>query len=609
MSKFKTYFRLLSYYRYSWPLLSLVIILVLFSSFANIYGTFMLKDVINALELSSKNASDINYYNEFISQLLKMVFLYASAVLALFIYTQTIVHISNKVIYLIRNDLIRHTEKMSIGFFDKHKHGEIMSYFTNDISTLYDSLNVSFANLIFSFANIIGTIVCMFLINTYLSLIVCVFMAGELVFIYVNGKMTHKYYAATQKELANINAISEEDINGLKVIKAFNHKEDSFANFADANDSLRRQATNSFYHTEINVPVISSLSYFNFAISTVVGALMLVNGTISFGALSSYLVYVRQSSQPLNFFTQHINNILTALSGCERIFKFLDTTVEEDNGKVTLVKVSEDPLNYADRYNWCIPNPDGTCNLKPLKGDIKFNHVSFSYVPGKTILNDVSFHAQPGNKIAFVGPTGVGKTTIINLISRFYNIDTGYIFYDDINIKDIKLESLRHAISEVTQDTHLFTGTIKDNIRYVRMHSNDEEIKRAALVSNANSFISRLPLGYETILYDDGHNLSDGQRQLLSLARAALSRPPLLILDEATSNIDTHTEKLVNSAMDEIMQKRTVLVIAHRLSTVTNSDEIIVMEKGTIKEHGTHQELLNKKGLYYDLYSGKKELI
>lgn len=608
MKKLAVYKRLLSYYKKSFFLLIIVFCLICFSSFANIYGTFMLKDVINAIDLAFKNKGNQEYYEQFMKLLLNMISLYSTAIIALFTYTQLMIRISQKVIYTIRNELIEHVEKMSVSYFDTHKHGEIMTYFTNDISTLYDALNISFANIIFSFGNIVGTITCMILINPYLSLVVCAFMFFEFIFIILNGRFTRKYYLATQNELASVNAVSEENINGLKVIKAFNHKEESLKSFGDYNEKLRNASTKSFYHTAINTPVITSLSYFNFAISSILGCLFLVQGIISFGSLTSYLVYVRQSSQPLNFFVQHVNNILTALSGSERIFNFLDTNIESDEGKITLVKVNNDSAKYSDKYAWKIMNKNGTYIIKQMKGDIEFKNVSFGYVKGKKVLNNISFKANVGEKLAFVGPTGAGKTTIISLISRLYNIEEGVILYDGINIKDIKLESLRKAVSTVTQDTHLFTGTIADNIRYVRMHSTFEEVVNAAKLTNAHSFIERLPNKYQTMLFDDGHNLSAGQRQLLALARAAISQPPLLILDEATSNIDTHTEKLVTDAIDEIMKDRTSLIIAHRLSTIKDATRIIVMENGTIKESGTHEELLKLKGLYYDLYTGKKEL-
>ena len=403
----------------------------------------------------------------------------------------------------------------------------------------------------------------------------------------------------------------EEDINGTKVEKAFNHEEEGFKNFDQVNKAWLNASTKSFFHTQLNVPVIVSLSYFEFTVACIVGCIFLVNNWISgIGALTTYVVNVRQSASPFNMFTQHVNNILTALAGLERIYKFLDEKEEEDKGVVKLVKLGDANSlhDYKSRYAWSIPLKDGTNKLINLKGEIVFKNVTFSYDKKKIILDNISFYAKDGQKIAFVGSTGAGKTTIISLITRFYNIDFGEILYDGINVNDIELDSLRRSISMVTQDTHLFTGTIKDNIRYSRMHSSDDEIIQAAKIANCDNFIKMLPQGYETVLYDDGHNLSEGQRQLLALARAALSMPPLLILDEATSNIDTRSEKLVQASMDKLMQNRTVLVIAHRLSTVKNANAILYLEHGKIIERGTNEDLLKLKGKYYSLYQGKTEL-
>ncbi|MFA6755222.1 MAG: ABC transporter ATP-binding protein [Bacilli bacterium] len=604
---FKTSIRLLKYYKGSGFIFALVFILIAFSSFANIFGTYMLQYVINSIENIVKENISSNW-TEFYKNLSIMLIVYGIGILACLTYTQTTVILAQKTIYKIRNDLIKHTEQLKISYFDAHKHGEIMTYFTNDVNTLYNALNNSIANVFFSFANIIGTILGMFLCNVYLALFSLIFIIISFVFIFLNSKKCQKYYRQTQKSLSNINAISEEDIDGIKVIKAFNHEESSFLKFNDANEDLRRVTTKSFYHTQLNVPFIVSLSYLNFAVMSIIGCLFLVNGLLSFSALCSFLVYVRQSAHPFNFFTMHMNTILTALSGAERIFDFLDTEIEPQDGKVKLVKINDNKNKYEDRYAWKIPLENNSYRTIKLRGDIRFKDVKFSYVENKVVLNGISFYAKPEEKIAFVGSTGAGKTTIISLLSRFYEIENGQITYDGIKIKDIQLSSLRRSISVVTQDTHLFTGTIKDNIRYGRRHSTGQEIIDAAKLTGADSFISRLPNGYETILYDDGKNLSEGQRQLIGLTRAAICKPPVLILDEATSNIDTLTEKLVQEAMDKLMYGRTVLVIAHRLSTVRNSDAILVLENGVIKERGSHEELLAQKGLYYSLYNGKTEL-
>ena len=601
---FKTLARLFKYFGKKKYLLILVVILVIYTSFANIYGSYMLGQVIDT---AIKNEDS----EALLISTLSLIGIYGAGVICDLSYTQIMVRLSQSVLFNLRKELSIHNQNLPLSYFDQHNHGEIMSYFTNDVDTLVNALNDSFANIVLSFCNIVGTIVVLLLINVYLALLVYVFMIGIAFFIFFNTKKCRKYFTMQQGEIANINSKVEEDINGVRVIKAFNHEDNSFDSFDEVNKKWLNASTKSFFHTQLNVPVIVSLSYIEFAVACIAGSFFLVNGWIvGIGALTTYLVNVRQSAQPFNFFTQHINNILTALAGSERIFRFLDEKEEEDNGTVELVKLGEASKlhDYKSRYAWSVPQKDGTKKLVPLKGEIVFKNVTFGYVPGKDVLKDISFYAKDGQKIAFVGSTGAGKTTIISLITRFYNIQKGEIFYDGIDVKDMKLEGLRRSISMVTQDTHLFTGTIKDNIRYSRMHSTDEEIVQAAKIANCDSFIRMLPNGYDTMLYDDGHNLSEGQRQLLALARAALSMPPVLILDEATSNIDTRSEKLVQKSMDVLMQNRTVLVIAHRLSTVKNSDAILYLENGKIVERGSNDELLKLKGKYYALYEGKTEL-
>lgn len=601
---FKTLARLFKYFGKKKYLLILVVILVIYTSFANIYGSYMLGQVIDT---AIKN-EDIE---ALLISTLSLIGIYGAGVICDLAYTQIMVRLSQSVLFNLRKELSIHNQSLPLSYFDQHNHGEIMSYFTNDVDTLVNALNDSFANIVLSFCNIVGTIVVLLLINVYLALLVYVFMLGIAFFIFFNTKKCRKYFTMQQGEIANINSKVEEDINGVRVIKAFNHEDNSFGSFDEVNKKWLHASTKSFFHTQLNVPVIVSLSYIEFAVACIAGSFFLVNGWIvGIGALTTYLVNVRQSAQPFNFFTQHINNILTALAGSERIFRFLDEKEEEDNGTVELVKLGDASQlhDYKSRYAWSVPQKDGTNKLVPLKGEIVFKNVTFGYVAGKDVLKDISFYAKDGQKIAFVGSTGAGKTTIISLITRFYNIQKGQIFYDGIDVKDMKLEGLRRSISMVTQDTHLFTGTIKDNIRYSRMHSTDEEIVQAAKIANCDSFIRMLPNGYDTMLYDDGHNLSEGQRQLLALARAALSMPPVLILDEATSNIDTRSEKLVQKSMDVLMQNRTVLVIAHRLSTVKNSDAILYLENGKIVERGSNDELLKLKGKYYALYEGKTEL-
>lgn len=598
----QTLFRLIKYFGKKKYLLFLVIFLVIYTSFANIFGTYYLGTIIDG---AIKNAD----YQGLVFSSLMLILIFGFGVICDLFYTQIMVKLSQEVLYNLRSDLSKHTQDLPLTYFDKHNHGEIMTYFTNDVDTLINALNDSFANIILSFCNIVGTVIMLFFINIYLTLIVLVFMVTISGFIYWNTKKCRKYFRKQQNAISKINSKVEEDILGIKVIKAFNHEDESYNSFDQINKEWLKASTSSFFHTQLNIPVIVSFSYIEFAVACIIGLVFLVNGwLVGLGALTSYIVLVRQSAQPFNFFTMHVNTILTALAGSERIFAYLDEKEEEDFGKITLVKTNDSSTSYSDRYSWSIPLKNGQTKLVPMRGEIVFKDVYFGYNPNKLILNGISFYAKPGQKIAFVGSTGAGKTTIISLINRFYNIDKGEILYDGINIKDIKLESLRRSLSMVTQDTHLFTASIYDNIRYSRLHSTNEEVIEAAKIANCDRFIKMLPRGYDTILTDDGHNLSEGQRQLIALARAALSLPPLLILDEATSNIDTRSEKLVQKSMDQLMKGRTVLVIAHRLSTVRNSEAILYLENGKIIERGSNDELLELKGKYYALYNGQTEL-
>ena len=433
------------------------------------------------------------------------------------------------------------------------------------------------------------------------------------VFIKFNGKRSRKYFQRQQEELGKINGFVEEMAAGLKVEKVFNREKKNFEMFCQMNESLRKESSNALTFAGMMVPTIVSLSYVNYAVSACVGGLFALSGLLDIGSLAAYLVYVRQSAMPLNQFTQQVNFLLSALSGAERIFEMMEEEPEEDEGKVILCNVRKDGgklqecSTYTGDFAWKISDPQGG-RLVPLKGDVQFHKVVFGYVPEKNILNHISLYAKPGEKMAFVGSTGAGKTTIINLINRFYEISAGSITYDGIDIRDIRKDDLRRSLSLVIQETHLFTGTIADNIRYGRLNATDQEIREAARTANADSFIRRLPQGYDTMLYGDGSNLSQGQRQLLAIARAAVSKSPVLILDEATSSVDTRTERLIEKGMDAIMEGRTVFVIAHRLSTVRNAKAIMVLEKGEIIERGSHEELVEQRGRYYQLYTGQFEL-
>lgn len=621
----KTLLQMFSYLGRHKKIMAAIAVLVAVSALANIYGTYLLKPVINTYVLQ-KDVPGL------IRMILFMGVMYAVGALACYGYNQLMVRTSQTVVKEIRADLFSHVQKLPLKYFDAHTHGELMSRFTNDVDTISEALNNSFAMLIQSFITVSGTIIMLLVLDARLSLIVFFFLFLMVLYIRHNGKLSKKYFSEQQAHLGSVNGFVEEMVAGQKVEKVFNHEPQDFEEFCRRNEALREASTKALTYSGMTVPTVVALSYVNYAVSACVGGLFALSGLTDLGTLASYLVYVRQSAMPMNQFTQQINFLLVALASAERIFEMMNEEPEEDEGTVTLCNVRkredgtlEECEEYCGLFAWKVPylsetpghipkkqelrDAQGvTYSLVPLKGDVRFHDVVFGYVPEKTILNGISLYAKPGQKIAFVGSTGAGKTTIINLINRFYEISGGTILYDGINIRDMKKDDLRRSLSMVIQDTHLFTGTISDNIRYGRLYASEEDVREAAKIANADSFIRRLPKGYDTMLEGDGANLSQGQRQLLAIARAAISRPPVLILDEATSSIDTRTEKLIEQGMDALMDGRTVFVIAHRLSTVRNSKAIMVLEKGTIIERGSHEELLEQKGRYYQLYTGQFEL-
>ena len=638
----KTLLQLLAYLgRHKWYMLATGF-LVAVSAMANILGTYLLKPVINNYIIPGDIPG-------LVRMLIFMGLMYLAGASSCLAYGQMMMHISQKVVSEIRSDLFQKTQKLPLSYFDTHTHGELMSRFTNDVDTITEALNGSFTMLIESFITIIGTFTMLLILSWRLSLIVFFFLAVMFVFVRFNSARSRKYFARQQMYLGSMNGFVEEIVTGQKVEKVFNHEPQDFEEFCRRNENYRQAAVKALTYSGLTIPTVVSLGYVNYAVSACVGGLFVLSGLTDLGTLASYLVYVRQSAMPINRFTQQINFLLAALSGAERIFDMMNQEPEVDEGQVTLCNVKTDVRGhlketeeYTKDFAWKVPagvpvmhgdkmpsgqedrtipsgqedrtealaNAAGSApfRLIPLKGDVRFRQVVFGYTPEKTVLNGISLYAKPGQKIAFVGSTGAGKTTIINLVNRFYEISSGSITYDGIDIRQIKKDDLRRSLSMVIQDTHLFTGTIADNIRYGRLDASREEIVDAAKVANAHSFIRRLPQGYDTPLHSDGANLSQGQRQLLSIARAAISRPPVLILDEATSSIDTRTEKLIEQGMDALMEDRTVFVIAHRLSTVRNSKAIMVLEKGEIIERGSHEELLEQKGRYYQLYTGQFEL-
>ena len=593
---------LLSYLGRHKLLLLAVAVLVTISALANLLGTYMIRPVVNSLTAGA--------FSDLVAGVAVTAGIYALGVLSSYGYTQIMVRAAQKVLRDIRRDLFAHLQTLPLQFFDSHRHGDVMSYFTNDVDTISDALNNSFAMVIQTFIQVVGTLAILFILNWRLSLVVAACYVVMFCYIRFSGKRSKKYYTRQQAALGELDGYIEEMMAGQKVVKVFNHEGASLGQFREKNEALRRAGTGAQSYAATMVPAVVTISYLNYAIVAVLGGIMAINGTTDVGSLASYLVFVRQATMPINQFTQQTNFLLAALAGAERVFQVMDQDSEVDEGRTVLVNVKETGgrLSACPEKTgcWAWQKPDGS--LTPLRGDVRFEHVDFGYEAGHPILKDISLYAEPGQKIAFVGSTGAGKTTITNLINRFYDVQGGRVIYDGIDVRDIKKDDLRRSLGIVLQDTHLFTGTIADNIRFGKLDATREEIERAARIANADSFIRRLPQGYDTPVTADGANLSQGQRQLLAIARAAVADPPVLILDEATSSIDTRTEALIEKGMDQLMEGRTVFVIAHRLSTVRNADAILVLEHGQVVERGSHEALLAQQGEYYQLYNGMFEL-
>lgn len=620
---FGAFKRILSYMAEYKALLLLVVVFIICSSLANVIGTSFLQKIIdNYLTPLIKDSGNAELYRGFMAVLGQMMLVYVIGALCTFGYSRIMLNISTKTLFKIRTDLFTHMETLPIKYFDTHTHGELMSRYTNDIDTIREMLSNAVSSFISSAVTIIGVFVMMVYYSWQLTLVsigmlfVILFLTGKI------GGKSGKYFKEQQKEIGAVNGYIEEMIDGQKVVKVFVHEKQAKEEFEQLNDRLCEASTNANTFANILGPVNNNLGHVQYALTAVVGGILTIKGVHSFsgpimvGTVVAFLQYTRNFSMPISQVSQLFNSVLSALAGAERIFNMIDEPSEVDDGYVTLVNAKEAPdgtlTECSERTGvWAWKHPhkaDGTITYTKVQGRVEFDDVTFGYEENKTVLNGISLYAKPGQKIAFVGSTGAGKTTITNLINRFYDVPDGKIRYDGININKIKKDDLRRSLSMVLQDTHLFTGTVMDNIRYGKLDATDEEVIKAAKLANADSFIRHLPEGYDTMLYSDGANLSQGQRQLLAIARAAVADPPVLILDEATSSIDTRTEALIEKGMDSLMEGRTVFVIAHRLSTVRNSDAIMVLEHGNIIERGNHDALIADHGKYYQLYTGMFEL-
>ena len=583
--------------------LVLVAVCLILSTVGSVASSYMLKPLLNDYILPGD-------FSGLLKMLVLMGGLFALSAVCSFAYARIMVHVAQRTVAAIRQDLFDRLQQLPVSYYDRHQSGDLMSRFTNDIDTVSEMLNSSFASIISNVLTFLGTVLMMIILNPWLTLITFGFLALMGGVVKVIGGRSRVNFQRQQAALGAVNGYIEEMIEGQKVIKVFNHEKQAIGRFTTLNDEYRQAATAAQAYAGMMMPAMGNLSKINYAVTCCVGGLLAIGGMFDVGSLGAYLLYVKQVSQPIGQISQQVNTLLAAAAGAERIFAVMDAQPETDEGKTVIVRVEKDGDTLTETSErtgrWAWKRPDGT--LVELKGDVRFDHVTFSYDGEKTVLHDVSLFAKPGQKIAFVGSTGAGKTTITNLINRFYDIQEGTITYDGIDVKDIAKDSLRRSLGMVLQDTHLFTGTIADNIRYGKLDATDEEIRAAARLANADTFIRHLPQGYDTVITGDGAGLSQGERQLLAIARAAVSDPPVLILDEATSSIDTRTETLIERGMDSLMEGRTVFVIAHRLSTVRNAQAILVLENGQIIERGDHAQLLEEKGRYYQLYTGQAKL-
>ena len=612
--KRKTIKRLLKYVTEGYKLqLAVVLVSIIISALVGVIGTQFIKYLIDDF-ITPLLGSQSPDYSALLNVIMIMAVIYLVGVVCTFTYNRLMVNISQGVLNKIRKQMFNHMQKLPIRYFDSRTHGDIMSTYTNDVDTLRQMLSQSIPQVFSACVSMVAVLIAMLATNIYLTLVV---LAMVILMIFVSrylGGNSSRFFVKQQEDIGKVNGYIEEMMEGQKVVKVFNYEEDSKARFDELNEQLCDSMTKANMYANILMPCIMNIGNLGYVLVAVIGGILSVNGILTIGSIAAFLQYVKAFTNPLGQVSQQMNSIIMALAGAERIFDLIDQEEEVDEGYVTLVNAKMENGKIVESeertgmWAWKHPHKDGRITYTRLRGQVEFENVQFGYEPKKRILHDITLTAKEGQKVSFVGATGAGKTTITNLINRFYDIQDGKIRYDRINIRKIKKDDLRRSLGMVLQDTSLFTGTIRENIRYGKLNATDEEVEAAAKLSNADKFIKHLPHGYDTMITGNGEGLSQGQRQLLSIARAALNNPPVLILDEATSSIDTRTEKIVQEGMDKLMKGRTVFVIAHRLSTIKNSDLIMVLDHGRIIERGNHNELIAQKGTYYGLYTGAIEI-